>query len=111
MRQDNGATDEWEGGHAHIGGSPYQPPGPEDAAMHVEQRPRPAIDPGRSDESALVDDGDGDGAPVTYFDDEQPEHERNEPDDEHEPDLEELLEVQHYAFAPAEADDDGPLPT
>ena len=109
MTQHSRAGDDWQGEPGQIGGSAYAPPNPEEAAMHLEHDRRPARDPGRSDESAEVDDGD-DG-PVSYFDDEQPERAVTGRPDEHEPDLEELLETQHYAFAAPEPDDEGPAAT
>jgi len=76
------------------------------AAMHRDTHDveTPAEDPGRSD-VVLADAGDG---PVsqTYFSDEEPD---GSPADsvapasateDHEPDLEEILESQHYSFEP-----------
>lgn len=81
---------------------------PEVSAMHVDRTDEaPMFDPGRAD----VDTGsDGDDKPVTYFDDEQPDGQvPGRSDGEHEPDLEEILESQHYAFASEEDDQaDGP---
>jgi len=78
---------------------------PEAMTVHLVEDPLdllPAADPGRA-EVALVDEGaDADEAPVVAFDDEQPEGAASwaDADDDVEPDLEELLESQHYAFAP-----------
>jgi hypothetical protein len=77
--------------------------GPEERAMHVERLRRPVMDPSRTDvETGMT--GEVDEMPVTYFDDEEPElGPRPDPSSEetdHEPDLEELLESQHYAFEP-----------
>jgi hypothetical protein len=76
------------------------------AAMHRDARSfeTPAEDPGVSD-VALAAEG---AEPVTqtYFSDEEPEGSPNDPvrpraePDDHEPDLEEILESQHYAFGP-----------
>jgi hypothetical protein len=76
---------------------------PEELAMHVTRIDQPAFqDPGRSDVEIGAGD-DEDLSPVTYFDDEEPESgDRSEPEDEHEPDLEEILESQHYTFPPTE---------
>jgi len=70
------------------------------AALHVEaaEALTPARDPGRAEV-------DLDGADATarqlLFDDEEPDTKAAvAPVDDHEPDLEELLESQHYAFAP-----------
>lgn len=83
-------------------------PDPEVTALHLEADDRDlGDDPARRDEGALVD---GDEGPVaTYFADEEPEGEAFAPSDDHEPDLEEILEVQHYAFPAegAEGDEDG----
>jgi hypothetical protein len=72
----------------------------EAAALHVEgdvHDALPAEDPGRAE---VVLDADSNGGPVTYFEDEQPEGAPPwaEADDETEPDLEQVLESQHYAF-------------
>jgi len=77
--------------------------GPEERAMHVERLRRPIMDPTRADvETAAT--GAVDEMPVTYFDDEEPElgprPSAAAAEPEHEPDLEELLESQHYAFEP-----------
>jgi hypothetical protein len=70
----------------------------EEVAMHITDGDD---DPTRWSE-LTNDDGDGepDDRPVTYFDDEQPETAAPLVDLEEppEPDLEELLERQHYAF-------------
>jgi len=78
----------------------------EDAALHIEAREpmTPAQDPGESDVEVGTDPVDP--SAVTYFDDEEPETGAElppAPEDDHEPDLEELLESQHYAFAPDDA--------
>jgi hypothetical protein len=83
-------------------------PAAELLALHIvrDDGPRQRMDP----ESALVVE-DLDAAPEYHFDDE--EFEGRPPlrlVDDHEPDLEELLEQQHYAFpgehgAPADGDD------
>lgn len=71
------------------------------AALHVEaaEAMTPARDPGRAD---VALDGEAAGPPQLFFEDEQPEtpERRPEPDTDHEPDLEDLLESQHYAFTP-----------
>ncbi len=78
---------------------------PEAMTVHLVEDPLemlPAEDPGRA-EVATVDEAD-DEAPVVAFDDEQPEGATrwSDGDDDVEPDLEEMLESQHYAFAPEE---------
>ncbi len=83
--------------------------GPEESALHLDQQvPTPAEDPGRA-EVDLADHSEQDiGA--TYFLDEEPEGSRDKgsrPPAEHTEDLEEILEVQHYAFAPEAAEGDG----
>ncbi len=86
-------------------------PAPESAAIHV-QEPwslTPAEDPGRAEVDLSLDgvDGEDDDVPVSYFEDEQPEVGRLATPvrtEEAEPDLEELLESQHYAFAPEPGD-------
>jgi hypothetical protein len=105
---------------------------PEEAALHVDHadRLRSANDPGRAE---VAIDPDVNGAPpvVSYFDDEEPEvsatpWERRDgnssesipdPDDAtaradnedgSEPDLEDILESQHYAFGPEEGDATAP---
>lgn len=72
-------------------------PAPEEAALHEDDPDRSAAhDPGRSDDSAVVDlDG---GPPEDHFPDEELERPGPAPADDHEPDLEEILESQHYAF-------------
>jgi hypothetical protein len=76
----------------------------EAVAMHVEADDEP--DPSHwSDLTGEMNDVVTDGRPVTYFDDEQPEQDgpvATDVDEQPEPDLEELLERQHYAFPPAE---------
>ena len=64
---------------------------------------RAVDDPGRADvdtdPATQVDD-----ATTTYFDDEQPESGDDTADDvDEEPDLEQILESQHYAFEEGEA--------
>lgn len=77
---------------------------PEASALHLERDVHdvlPAEDPGRA-EVALGADDDG-RVPATYFGDEQPEDApRWAERDEAEPDLEQVLESQHYAFEPDE---------
>src|SRR5512143_2774096 len=70
------------------------------AALHVEaaEQLTPARNAGVADVAL-----DGEPAPAVqrFFDDEQPEAAPGPtPTDDHEPDLEELLESQHYAFEP-----------
>lgn len=74
----------------------------EEAALHVvDDDVSRVADPGRSDVAV----GDEDDRPAeAHFPDEDTG--TNEQGDEHEPDLEEILESQHYAF-PDETDDDG----
>lgn len=75
--------------------------GPEETAMHVEHLRRPVTDPGQSD--VEVGSASEQEMPVSYFEDEQPEATASpEVDQEREPDLEELLESQHYAFEQSE---------
>jgi len=106
---------------------------PEEAALHIDrsEQLRSANDPGRA-EVAIDPDVNGTPPVVTYFDDEEPEvsaigwspngtapavdagsDDNDEDDDpsaradnevEGEPDLEDILESQHYAFAPEESD-------
>lgn len=79
---------------------PTTHPDPEDAAVHLEEgAPSPGDDPARRDEGVDVEDDDGPRS--QHFTDEEPEGTGWTPIDEHEPDLEEILEAQHYAF-PAE---------
>jgi hypothetical protein len=72
-------------------------PSPEEAALRIVHEPGMSrvLDP----ELALMAE-DPDEGPEVHFDDE--EYEGREPrgrtEDDHEPDLEELLERQHYAF-------------
>jgi hypothetical protein len=79
---------------------------PEISAMHVETTLGRALhDPGRSD----VDTGPApnEEAPTVYFEDEQPDGSTPDvPEGDHEPDLEEILESQHYAFGPADDESD-----
>ena len=71
------------------------------AALHVETAAEltPARDPALTDVRL---DGRTAPGPRVFFDDEQPEvlTAGRETTGEHEPDLEELLESQHYAFEP-----------
>jgi hypothetical protein len=71
--------------------------GPEERAIHVERITRPDTKPHRTAPVPAPPE-----PPVTYFDDEEPESgpRRAPRGDEREPDLEELLESQHYAFGP-----------
>ena len=80
---------------------PYVDLPAEARAIHVEDDGAAApLDPGRSDLSAEVD-GEETGGPVAHFDDEEPDlPSTGRRGDEHEPDLEEILESQHYAFPP-----------
>jgi len=78
---------------------------PEEAAMHEALLDVRAVhDPGRADVSAGADD-DVREAVAVPFDDEEPETGPRPGADDHEPDLESILESQHYASAPG--DDDG----
>ncbi len=75
----------------------------EELAMHLD--PDSALDAPRGPHwSELTDepsDAPAEASPVSYFADEQPEGTAPAPvSDEREPDLEELLERQHYAFPP-----------
>jgi hypothetical protein len=87
----------------------------EEEAVHVEADGGSGPEPWRSDESALVDPED-DVAPLASFPDEEPDGPAADgrsdgTPDAHEPDLEEILESQHYAFAPEEPDvEDGGTP-
>jgi hypothetical protein len=70
----------------------------EHAAVHVERD----VAETRAWQAGTVDPDD-DGPTTEYFDDEEPEREdpravARRARDEHEPDLEEILESQHYAF-------------
>jgi len=86
----------------------------EEMALHVDPESLLDPEPGPrwSDLTDNNDEDEADDVPVSYFEDEQPEAERivlvergeDEDDDDSEPDLEELLERQHYSF-PATADD------
>ncbi len=76
---------------------------PEEAALHMEGDGvvPPAEDPGRA-EVLLGDDSDRE-APGEWFEDEEPEDDAlaaRLTEAEEEEDLEQLLEEQHYAFAP-----------
>jgi hypothetical protein len=84
--------------------------GAEDAAVHlVEDEPQvsnAALDPGETLTGGRVDDG----SAARYFDDEEPDRERDEPlagridlggsEPEVEPGLDEILTSQHYSFEP-----------
>lgn len=69
--------------------------------MHVERidrQRRPAVDPASSDTAAVVDEGDS--VPVARFDDEQPEVGELEPtSNDHEPEIDEILESQNFLFS------------
>jgi hypothetical protein len=69
----------------------------EEQALHVEHpgTRRPTDDPGVAEVAVGAPES---GVPVTYFDDEHPEHPVPTRAPDHEPDLEEILESQHYAF-------------
>lgn len=81
----------------------------EETALHIDPDSLVDPEPGphwsdltEESEDEIVDD-----LPVSYFEDEQPEAERvvvldNDADDDTEPNLEELLERQHYAFPQGE---------
>jgi hypothetical protein len=71
--------------------------GPEERAIHVERITRPDTKPSRTRPVRAEP-----SPPVTYFDDEEPESGARRPvrPDDHEPDIEELLESQHYSFEP-----------
>jgi hypothetical protein len=76
-------------------------PSAETAAMHLEQTLTPADDVGRADVAL----GDATEGPEYNFADEESERAAPEavrPEGEGEPDLEEILESQHYAFEPEE---------
>jgi hypothetical protein len=73
------------------------------AAMHIEATE--ALRP--YNERTTAGDERGDGPPVAYFDDEEPEEPRRvarRDDDGPVPDLEDILESQHYAFSPENED-------
>lgn len=69
------------------------------AALHVESAAvlTPARDPSLTD---VAVDGSPAPAQQVFFEDEEPEEPPPAPAEDHEPDLEELLESQHYAFEP-----------
>jgi hypothetical protein len=75
----------------------------EEAAMHVDPDSEPDTEAAPT-WSELTDEGDSaePAPPMRYFPDEQPEADGDRPKrrDEREPDLEELLERQHYSFPP-----------
>jgi hypothetical protein len=76
----------------------------EEVAMHVEADDG-ATDPAHwSELTGEMTSEAPDDRPVSYFEDEQPEQIRLDADvdEQPEPDLEELLERQHYAFPPAD---------
>lgn len=79
--------------------------GAEELALHLDEPDaRPSQDPGRSDDGVRVV---GDDEPVEdHFDDEESERPPSAATPEHEPDLEEILESQHYAFAEEHGADD-----
>jgi hypothetical protein len=70
----------------------------EEVAMHLDRESNLPAAPW----SDLIDDRARDNSPVSYFEDEQPERSgvRRPARDDRQPDLEELLERQHYAFKP-----------
>ena len=79
---------------------PRDEPAPEVSALHVTKGPArtPASDPGESEVLVGMDD---DSEVAQFFDDEEPEGEVAAVEAEApEEDLEQLLEEQHYAFAP-----------
>jgi hypothetical protein len=74
----------------------------EEVSMHLDPDSEPDA-PATPAWSELTDGdhvGPADEEPVRYFADEEPEHEREPADvaEEPEPDLEDLLERQHYSF-------------
>jgi len=81
---------------------------PELAALHAEEELTPAEDPGRADVLLAEDDP---AAPRVYFDDEDPDlpgpgRGPGADGDGPEPDLEDVLESQHYAFTDEGEDGD-----
>jgi hypothetical protein len=96
--------DVWDGEELGLTGEPG-PDAAEEVAMHVDPDSEPPAE-GGPHWSDLTDAGEDDPeavAPVCYFADEQPEApaaagEPSATGDEPEPDLEEILERQHYAF-------------
>ena len=76
--------------------------GPEESALHIDEPgPTPAEDPGRA-EVDLADHVE-EALSASYFSDEEPEGPSGNGSvrpDGHVEDLEEILETQHYAFAP-----------
>lgn len=76
----------------------------EESAMHIDHPDRrPVADPAVSDEAAVVED-DG-SVPIARFDDEQPEVGEDEPSsDEHEPEIDEILESQNFLFGDDDTD-------
>ena len=95
--------DEWDSlpRDDELSGVTDDPPA-EEAALHVVDGDVARVrDPGRADVAVGPDD-DGEAAAAHF-----PDEDTGVPvgGDEHEPDLEEILESQHYAF-PADGDDD-----
>jgi hypothetical protein len=80
---------------------------PEETAMHLEAPVSLVRDPGRTDVDVGAGNVTEDDLEVSavYFDDEEPEGPGNGPDADadHEPDLEEILESQHYSFEPTDS--------
>lgn len=79
---------------------------PETAAIHVHRSDRPLRDPGVADVATGAPDDRPPGA--VYFSDEEPDvgdGARSTQDPEVEPELQEILESQHYTFE--DDDDDG----
>lgn len=82
------------------GGNDDEATGPlpaEEDAVHLLEPSTPFNDPARNDLAALVD-GDSMALTASWFGDEEPDREDGTSEDDHEPDLEEILESQHYAF-------------
>ena len=71
---------------------------PEELALHLEDPDAsPVHDPGRADVGVgAADEG---RRPAAHYADEEPEGPARPTAVDHEPDLEEILESQHYAFA------------
>lgn len=85
---------------------PLAHPDPELTALHfTDGDDHQAQDPANRDDGVEVDDGD-DGPRASHFPDEEPERAGWSQPDEHEPDLEEILEAQHYAFPDERPEDD-----
>jgi hypothetical protein len=72
----------------------------EEVAMHLEPDGDGAAPAPWSELTGEMTDEAPDERPVSYFEDEQPEQRRlaTDVDEQPEPDLEEILERQHYAF-------------